>query len=154
MKKSEPEVEIEQFIKECREKGLSITTQRIAIYRDLLHTTSHPTAEEVHAKLHSRYPALSLATVYKTLETFERNGFATKTRATGEKARYDGNRKPHHHFICKVCQHIEDIYDDRFEFSAVTEKLSPEFEVHDYHVDFYGICKNCRTKNRLKDSLS
>lgn len=138
------DVQVAGFAKECREKGLSVTAQRLAVYQDLSSTDTHPTAEEVHARVRQHFPTLSLATVYKTLETFEKLDFVRKTRATGEKARYDGNRVPHHHMICKACGRIQDVYEPALGNLSLSGSSQGNFEIETYRIDFYGVCGNCR----------
>ena len=139
---------IEAVKEACRQKGLSITTQRIAIYRELTTTESHPSAEEIYRRLRKSYPTLSLATVYKTLDTLERHHFVTKTRATGEKARYDGNLKPHHHLICRSCGRIKDFYTDSMDPSFLLKRRPQGFKITDYRIDFHGICSHCSPSNK------
>ncbi len=138
---------IDEFTEACREKGLSVTQQRLAVYQELSATESHPTAEEVYEKLKTQYPTLSLATVYKTLDTFEKNGFISKTRATGESARFDANRMPHHHLICRVCGKIEDLYDRALSQLALPDSVGSEFHVEEYQIDFRGLCRKCKKIN-------
>lgn len=137
---------IEQFISDCRRRKISVTVQRIAVYRDLINTDTHPTAEEIYQRLSAQFPMLSLATVYKTLETFEKNGFITKSRAGGESARYDANKKLHHHLVCRVCGKMEDLYDDKLEGITVSSSVTREYDVHHYRIDFFGTCPQCKTK--------
>ncbi len=138
------DLQMAEFAKECRDKGLSVTAQRLAVYRDISATDTHPTAEEVHDRVRRHFPTLSLATVYKTLETFEKMDFVHKTRATGEKARYDGNRVPHHHMICKTCGRIQDVYEPALGNLALSGTSRGDFKIEDYRIDFYGVCGPCR----------
>ena len=141
-----PEQKLGRFVDESREKGLSVTPQRVAVFRKLISTDMHPTAEEIYDDLRKELPAISLATVYKTLETFEKFGFISKTRATGECARFDANLKPHHHLICKKCGRIEDLYDTSLEALKLPQPVRSRFEVEDYRIDFRGICEKCKTR--------
>src|SRR5690349_17050674 len=49
--------------------GQRFTDQRAAVYRFLLGTTAHPTADEVFTAVRADIADISLATVYKALET-------------------------------------------------------------------------------------
>ena len=131
---------VQDFTSRCRREGLSLTHQRMAVYSRLAATAAHPTAEELYADIRREYPTVSLATVYKTLETFERHGMVSKSRSTGEKARFDANLEPHHHLICKVCGKMEDV----FETVTIPRQSSPDFTVEDIRIDFRGICGKCR----------
>ena len=46
----------------CREKGLKVTPQRIAIYRELVKTNEHPSAEMLCEKVRRTFPSISLGT--------------------------------------------------------------------------------------------
>ena len=54
-----------------RSHGFKVTPQRLAVYDALQNTTEHPNAEMLYNMLLPRYPAMSLATVYKTMEIFD-----------------------------------------------------------------------------------
>jgi Fur family transcriptional regulator, peroxide stress response regulator len=60
---------METFAARCRAAGLAVTPQRLAIFRRLVATDRHPSAEELYATVRREMPTLSLATVYKTLDT-------------------------------------------------------------------------------------
>ena len=58
--------------------GQRFTEQRAAVYRYLAHTDVHPTADEVLLAVREELPGISLATVYKSLETLVGCGLAVK----------------------------------------------------------------------------
>src|SRR5690606_29785584 len=69
----------EEVLREALEAtGQRFTEQRAAVYRHLLATDSHPTADEVFTAVRSEIPDISLATVYKALETLVGCGLAAK----------------------------------------------------------------------------
>ena len=100
---------MDDFAARCREGGLAVTPQRLAIIETLLGSTDHPRAEEIFAEVRRRHPHISLATVHRTLETLCRIGEARKVTALHDSARYDGNLAPHHHVICVRCRRIRDV---------------------------------------------
>ena len=51
----------------CREHGLSITPQRVAIYKELISSSEHPSAITIFNKVREYYPNISLDTVNRTL---------------------------------------------------------------------------------------
>lgn len=133
------------FAEACRERGLSVTAQRLAIYKDMCATDTHPTAEEVYGRIRKSYPTMSLATVYKTLETFEKYGFISKTHASGQKARFDANKEPHHHLICVSCGRIEDVECEALEGLKLSTSGAQHFGRQAFQIDLRGLCKNCQT---------
>jgi Fur family transcriptional regulator, peroxide stress response regulator len=94
--------------------NLKVTYQRIVIYEALM-KLDHPTAEDIFNYTREKYPGISLATVYKTLDTFEHNGLVIKVQASGEKYRYDANTDSHNHIYCRQTGKIMDYKDDELE---------------------------------------
>ena len=89
--------------------GQRFTEQRGAVYRYLADTKIHPTADEVFIAVRQNLPGISLATVYKRLETLVGCGLAVKLTYVDQSARYDGRTDPHHHARCVVCSSVTDI---------------------------------------------
>lgn len=140
---------ISAFQNRCREEGLSLTHQRLAVYTHLASTLKHPTAEELYSEIHPEYPTVSLGTVYKTLDTFEQHGLITKSRATGESARYDANLEPHHHLVCRLCGSMQDIQRaPGFPEGAARLHHTNGFLVEEVRIDFRGICGPCRANKK------
>ena len=92
--------------------GLRCTKQRVALYEALYNSTAHPTADELYRILNGKVPAMSLATVYNTLEAFCEAGLAHKMPGVGinGSARYDAAREDNHlHVRCRVTGAIADV---------------------------------------------
>ena len=64
-----------------RSQGFKVTPQRIAIYDALRGHHDHPTAEMLYHTLRPEHPSMSLATVYKTMEIFEKIGLVKNFRS-------------------------------------------------------------------------
>ena len=134
---------IEQFISNCKEKGLSVTYQRLAVFKCLMNRKNHPTAEEIFTSVKVEHPTISLATVYKNLEILAQNNIISKVTPLHDLARFDADTGLHHHAVCIKCRNIIDIPDDDFENLSIPKQISSEFEVKDYKIQFEGICNNC-----------
>ncbi len=132
-----------------REKRLPVTDQRLAVYRHLAGSSAHPSAETIYKALKRKHPSLSLATVYKTLQAFHARGIISLVNAPHTEARYDVITGTHHHLICKKCGAISDVFDPTLdELRART----PDFEVQEHSVHFYGFCGACRPRNTRRKS--
>jgi Fur family peroxide stress response transcriptional regulator len=131
---------------QCRELGIKVTPQRIAIYRELSSTGEHPSAEHIYKKIKKYYPNISLTTIYRTLETFERLRIISVANILHDAARYDANLNPHHHLVCVVCKKVEDFYDDSLSNLTIPEKPLDNYKVLGYTVQLNGICKECQRK--------
>ena len=127
-----------------RDYGLKSTPQRTAIYQALVHSTAHPTAEDLFAQVSPGYPMLSLNTVYYTLGVLRTAGLVQEVNIGHDRARFDANLSPHHHVICQGCQTILDVMDSRLNHLTFPSELPKDFEITSYQVAFRGYCGTCR----------
>lgn len=124
--------------------GQRYTEQRAAVYRFLLLTDSHPTADDVFTTVRHDIPDISLATVYKSLETLVGCGLAVKLTYGDGSARYDGRTDPHHHARCLTCGAVKDV-PGRLDFTAVRSlDAGPGFSVEGYRLELIGYCRGCQ----------
>jgi len=135
---------LENIQHKFRECGLKSTPQRAAIYQALVHSTAHPTAEDLFAQVSPAYPMLSLNTVYYTLGVLRTAGLVQEVNIGHDRARFDANLSPHHHVICQGCQDIIDVMDPRLNRLASPSGLPQDFEITSYQVAFRGLCGTCR----------
>src|SRR5688500_15930797 len=74
-----PDAATERALRDALEaNGQRFTEQRAAVYRFLRGNTEHPTADEVFTAVRAEIADISLATVYKALETLVSCGLAAK----------------------------------------------------------------------------
>jgi len=139
------ETRVSNFIDKSKELGLKVTPQRIAIYRELAKTDQHPSTEMIYKKIKNYYPSISLTTVYRTLETFEKLGLISVVNVLYNAARYDANLNPHHHIVCVNCKKIEDVYDETLDDTKINTEID-DYRVTGFSVLFNGICKDCSEK--------
>ena len=125
-----------------KEIGLKLTPQRLSILAFLEDNKSHPTAEDIYRHIAKKFPTMSLATVYKTLETLKTRGRIKEITIDAEKRHFDPETDRHHHAICTGCKKIVDIFMD-FDLSAADMNLCG-FEITGSHVEFYGLCPDCK----------
>jgi len=128
----------------CRNAGLKVTHQRTAIYAMLAATESHPSPEEVYTQIRGDLPSISLATVYKVLDLFNRYGFLRKVSTEGQVARYDANTMPHHHQVCSRCGVIRDVVMDLP--GELNQEGNHDFKVSHCDIIFHGVCGSCSSK--------
>jgi Fe2+ or Zn2+ uptake regulation protein len=126
------------------ETGHRFTEQRAAVYRFLSSTTTHPNADEVFQVVRAEVPGISLATVYKSLETLVSCGLATKLSYSDGSARYDARTDPHHHARCVSCGKVMDVpghFPDG-QLDALSTELQG-FSVTGYRLELTGLCSRC-----------
>jgi len=137
---------VNSFINRCKKLGIKVTPQRIAIYKELVDTTEHPSTEGIFRKIRSYYPNISLTTIYRTLETFEKLGLISVVNILYNAARYDANLEPHHHLVCVVCKKVEDFYDDSLANLNIPKEALLDYRLLGYTVQINGICTECHKK--------
>lgn len=130
--------------KKERMYDFKMTPQRLAILKYLKDNKEHPSALDVFKSISRKFPTISFATVYNTLEMLKRKGIITELTIDPERKRFDPDTSPHHHMICTKCGKVVDVV---FEVPVNLKEIqSFGFEVERIQVDIYGTCASCKTK--------
>ena len=138
---------MDAFLRMCKENGLKITPQRMAIYKILLESDAHPCAKVVFSKIKSVFPNISMDTVNQTLLTLNEMGSAFIVEGTGDVRRFDANLKKHQHFRCLKCNRIIDFNHKSFDDICTPKDIVDRFKVLRKTVYFEGICDSCLQYN-------
>ena len=123
--------------------GFRPTRQRRAVFECLAGMRNHPTAEEVFASVRHDLPHISLATVYKALESLAVAGMACKLGGGQGSARYDARMDEHYHARCRSCGTVLDIEPNDATSAALHTLLHPLAEVDRVRIEFVGVCEHC-----------
>ncbi len=129
-----------------RRRGIQPSAQRLAVAGYVLDTDAHPSAEQVWARVRERFPMISRATVYNTLNTLAKAGAVRELTIDPERRRYDPDTSLHHHLICVGCKKVVDVPGDVA--VEIPKNLAKDFTVFGNHVEFYGYCLSCRKKKK------
>lgn len=124
-----------------RNAGYRMTRQRNAVYEYLLSTDSHPTAEAIHLAVRQQLPHISLATVYKAVDSLVDVGLVNRIQRGASSARYDSGVEDHAHCRCLGCDGVWDAARDALPQGDPTPEA---FEVVHVNVEFVGYCADCR----------
>jgi Fur family transcriptional regulator, peroxide stress response regulator len=125
------------------EHGLKFTHQRYLVYRALVGTGAHPSAETVWRWVRQEAPSISLDTVYRTLAALERRGLAVRVPDGGEQGRFDGDSTPHHHLVCLACGRIEDFVMTEVGLADLPPRVSEWGQARDAQIVVRGVCRTC-----------
>jgi Fur family peroxide stress response transcriptional regulator len=137
------------FARRCREQGVRVTAQRLAVYRALAEDPSHPTANAIYRRLRGAMPSLSQATVYRVLESLVQDGLLRRVSTTRGAGRFDANLTPHQHLICRVCGRMTDVPTPATaavrttDVDRIAARVHPRFVVEDVDVRIVGRCETC-----------
>ena len=141
-----------------KEKGLKVTSQRIAILEALENRPDeHLTAEEIYDCVKVENPEIGLATVYRTIQLLVDLDLIDKLNLGDGFVRYEiGNRKEgeghhHHHLICLSCGNVLTFEGDFMDDLENRIQNTMNFKIVDHEVKLYGYCKECSEEPCLKD---
>jgi Fur family ferric uptake transcriptional regulator len=120
------------------------TSTRRAIV-DLLKTERrYLSAATIFANLKAGHAKLALSTVYRTLELLARLGtVSSRTEAGGETAYVYCTDEHHHHAICTVCGHVDEVDCSAMEQFKSALLANQAFVLDEHSLEFYGRCTRC-----------
>jgi Fur family peroxide stress response transcriptional regulator len=127
-----------------KDKKLKLTPQRLAVYKYLMSTKKHPSAETIYKALHEEYPTMSLATVYKAIKTLVEVGLIQELNVGEGNFRYDGNAESHPHIQCINCGKVEDFESLSLDDLNDIAKKHTDYKILSNQVYFYGLCSICQ----------
>jgi Fur family peroxide stress response transcriptional regulator len=139
---------MEVLVALCRKAGLKVTPQRKAVYKALIETDEHPSAEMVYRRVQKIMPTISLDTVSRALLMLSRIGAALIVEGSGEPKRFDGRVETHQHFKCIECRRILDFHHPAFDNIEVPREIAKKFTVLRKTVYLEGLCDQCSVKLR------
>ena len=127
---------------------MRMTNQREIILKELRKSRQHLTADELYVRVKKSMPRISLATVYRNLETLSEAGIITKLEISGRQKRFDYDIEEHDHIYCLQCRRVDNISLEHGLIDASSVSLPSGYQVTGYRVEFVGICRPCQKKNR------
>lgn len=123
-----------------------LTPQRMAIYDAVVGRTSHPSVAAVYEEVRRRFPGLSPATVYATLDLFARLGLVQEL--SGPIRRYDGRGEMHINLVCSRCGRVTDVADSVLGALQRRAAAREGFQVSAVRFELHGLCPRCRRPRR------
>jgi Fur family peroxide stress response transcriptional regulator len=112
------------------------------IWETIKNDTSHPTADQIYAKVREDLPNVSLGTVYRNLQKLVRDG-KLQVLPLGRSQHFDPLTQHHQHFICERCNRVYDVFVEPEQEITPTKLPHEGFTVTSHQLSFYGTCKDC-----------
>ncbi len=126
---------------------LRLTPQRIAICELLANSKAHPSAQMIYDSLRPRYPSLSLATVYNTLDALVKLGVLNALGSAGDDSvRYDADLEPHVNLACLSCHRVIDLPSAAIQQVENEVVSSSGYRLFGARVLYYGLCPDCQQR--------
>ncbi len=125
--------------------SLKNTKPRLAVLNAFEKSRKPLTASEIEKTLIKEKVKADTATIYRILETFERNGILKKIYVHEDKLSYELSSLPHHHhLVCTSCGTIKGIAVSQEEKLIKDFQKTTDFEIRSHSLEFFGLCKNCK----------
>ena len=125
-----------------RSYNLKATPQRMYMI-DEIEKSGHIDIDGLYESLKNIFPYISLATVYKNINSMVDNGFLTEVKIPGLKARYELSKDNHAHLFCTKCGELKDIKVDDTWITNNTAKESG-YKITNTLITFEGVCPSCQ----------
>lgn len=123
---------------------MRMTSQREIILKELQDSHQHLSADELYERVKKIMPRISLATVYRNLETLSEAGIIGKLEISGRQKRFDSDIHPHDHIYCLQCHRVDNIDFDRNLVNPAEVASDKGYRITGYRVEFKGLCSACR----------
>lgn len=141
-------IELERIL---HSSGYKLTAQRQAILEIIRDEKQrHLCTEEIFNEVKTVYPGIGLATVYRTLQLFEKLRLVHHVLLDDGCMRFQltdhQEKHQHHHLVCEICGEVIDVQEDMLEIFEEKLLIEMGFDVKDHTVQFMGICKECAKK--------
>ena len=124
-----------------KEYDLKVTPQRVAIVEELF-KNGHMNIDDLYKKLLSKFPSVSLATIYKNINAMVEKVFLSEVKIPNSKSVYELVKTEHVHLVCSCCGNIEDIMLDPSSIINEVSTLS-SFKINSTNIVLSGICSKC-----------
>lgn len=127
--------------------GRRVTTPRLKVASALRHAGGHRSAAEIYEHLLAgdRETAISLATVYRTLETLKSLRVVSEVHDGSGAASYQWLEagEAHHHLLCMRCGSRSDLDGALFDRVRGPIREETDFEPFIDHLTIRGLCRDC-----------
>lgn len=140
---------IDHVYEVLRNSNLKLTKHRRKIIEILYSSKEHHLdIDAIHAlSAEDRKKRMSLATVYRTMELFEKIGVVLKISMEKSPSQYElivRDQLRHHHLICLKCGLVQEISDSLTgEFKELIDRETG-FQVKGKPMKIYGYCSKCK----------
>lgn len=142
--------DLDNYKDSLRNEGYKLTYQREAILNTILENREeHLSCDEIYNIVSKDNPEIGIATVYRTLQLFEKLDIVYKLNFDDGFSRYELNQGTgdhhHHHLICLKCGKVMEVKLDLLDSLEKKIENDENFAIVDHNVQFYGYCSDCKS---------
>ncbi len=137
--------ERQRFIQFVRDRGLRLTSERLALFDEIYAQHGHIDAEELLRAMKNHGLKTSRATVYRNLDLLVECGLVRKHRMGGRRHLYEhvhaGQR--HDHLVCRNCGRVVEFVSPGIEAMQTEICRAHGFDPNPHSLQIVGICIEC-----------
>lgn len=137
-----------------RRQGYRLTLQREIILEAVESIEGHISIEDLHRRVHLRFPQVNVSTIYRTMELLEQAGLVGHSHFHEGVTRWHRAGEGHHqHLVCERCGAEVEL-----ELSVVAPLASEIRERYGFaanlaHFAIIGVCRKCLEQPDLPGHL-
>ena len=106
-------------------------------------------AQELHQLIRQAGESVSLATVYRILQSHQQDGRVDVVRNAEGEALYRNcvDTGHHHHLVCRQCGAAEELHAPSIERWADQVAQEHNFTQVEHNIEIFGLCPKCSAEN-------
>jgi Fur family transcriptional regulator, stress-responsive regulator len=136
-------------IRRLRERGLRVTSPRVAVLHAVSELHDHPSVDAIAARARERLGSISTQAVYDSLALLTAAGLLRRIEPAGSPARYETRvGDNHHHVVCRRCGAARDIDCVIGAAPCLEASDAGGFVIDEAEVTFWGLCPDCQPTER------
>ena len=142
--------QVQELLKNLRERGFRITEQRRIIVETLVENQRvHSNARELLQFAQKKDPTLGFATLYRTLLVLEDAGFVRQLNLGEGFNRYEvPGRDVTLHLLCTSCGRVRHFGEQENKLRVLSVWAAEEgFEISPQSIQIFGVCSECLARN-------
>jgi len=130
---------------EARVKATPVTPQRRLLLSIMREAGRHLDAKEVYRRASERDPNISLATVYRNLRVFEKQGLINERHLGQARCYYEMKRLgEHQHLVCEACGQVIEFESPLIHKLVAEVQRKNNFSVTKVELYLEGHCHKCK----------
>ena len=121
--------------------SLKATPQRLCVL-DVLENHGHVTLEDIEKYTKSKFPTLSLSTIYRNINEMVKKEILSEVKLTNKKEYYEITKERHAHLVCTKCGKVEDFIIEAEDIIKNAQSYTDD-KISNVTISFDAICKEC-----------
>jgi len=121
---------------------LKATPQRLVII-ECMDSAGHISIDDLFQQIREKFASISLATLYKNIHMMINVNLIREVMIPGQKSKYEIEKRPHAHLLCKRCSELKDIPFDPAPLLQESTKIS-HYVTDEVSIVISGVCPNCQ----------